>query len=147
WPAPRQDDRASRFPSKECLCMTGASGDPIRRTHDPSDPESAPSWLEQLDSLRPGSHDDEAPEVATLRDRLSQDPDVARMRDRLERLDIAIASAMDDLAAPPGLADRLLTRLADDRASTVEPDPVVATIGTPDGTSAAEVPADEVTSP
>jgi hypothetical protein len=64
---------------------------------------------EQIDACRPGSHDLALPALAELAQAAEQDRAIAAELDRSQQFDRSVASAMHDVAVPPGLLDRLLT--------------------------------------
>ncbi|MCA9265893.1 MAG: hypothetical protein KDA60_18655 [Planctomycetales bacterium] len=68
---------------------------------------------EQLDLCRPDSRDLELPELALLRSTLAEDVSVREKFERVQRLDRALARALqDDVAVPEGLTERILAGLA-----------------------------------
>lgn len=70
-----------------------------------------PRTREQLDVCRPGHADWEDAELTELAAALRSSDELRDLAARLEDLDEAIASALMDVAPPPGLAQRIMARL------------------------------------
>jgi len=76
-----------------------------------------PHLGELIDACRPGSDDVSLPEMHPLADAMTHSPDVAQVYEKSQRLDAAIARAMQDAPEPPaGFEQRLLARLGVDPA-------------------------------
>src|SRR5689334_453885 len=68
--------------------------------------------LETLESCRPGSDDLEGIEFADVAERIERDAELASLASAIERWDLAVTAAIDDVAVPEGLGARLLERLS-----------------------------------
>jgi hypothetical protein len=69
--------------------------------------------LTALDAHRPGESLADDPALGDVARRLETDVDARRLRDRIAAADRRIASAMQVVEPPAGMADRLLARLAE----------------------------------
>jgi hypothetical protein len=68
--------------------------------------------LEALDACRAGHDDLHDADLAALAARLAEDADLRDRLARVQRLDVRLAEAIDDVPVPEGLAERLLVALA-----------------------------------
>jgi hypothetical protein len=73
--------------------------------------------LTALDAHRPGESLTDDPALGDVARQLETDTDARRLRDRVEAADRRIAAAMQVVEPPAGLADRLLSRLAQSHSS------------------------------
>jgi hypothetical protein len=77
--------------------------------------------LTQIDACRPGSDDLHSPDMsgdlAELNARIAADPVARALYDRVQATDATLGSAFRDVAAPSGLAERILARLAEEVVS------------------------------
>lgn len=71
---------------------------------------SAALW-HAIDACRPGSDDEQSPELAPLAERLAADADLSRAFAGAQRFDMLVAEALDDLPLPTGFEQRLLAAL------------------------------------
>ena len=67
---------------------------------------------ELMEAFRPGHDDLSSPEFRLLARRLQSDERLREQFERSQQVDLAIATAIQDVAVPPELADRLLDRLS-----------------------------------
>ena len=77
--------------------------------------------LEAMEACRPGSDDLADPAMAELDAELSANRRLAARFQRLQKLDLSLAGAIQDVPVPPGLRDRLLAALVVEAA--VQPRP------------------------
>lgn len=78
--------------------------------------------LESIESCRPGSQDLESIELADVAARVEQDANVRAVYERVQRADKALRRAMEQVAVPTGLAERILAQLkAAEEPVTVAP--------------------------
>lgn len=75
--------------------------------HEPIDEQ----LLEAMESCRPGSDDLADPAMAELDAQLSANRKLAARFQRLQKLDLALAGAIQDVPVPTGLRDRLMAAL------------------------------------
>ncbi len=66
---------------------------------------------EMIEACRPGSDDIGLPELSPLADRIEGDPDLNDRYQRTQGLDARLVRAIDDVAVPPGLRERILARI------------------------------------
>ena len=66
---------------------------------------------EGIEACRPGSDDLLDPQLADVAQAIGQDADARAAEDRVQKWDVAIASALEQVPVPAGLAERLLARL------------------------------------
>jgi len=81
-----------------------------------NEPFPDPRILEAMEACRPGSKDVLDPGLSFLAEQLQTDPELERQYRWLQRLDQSVADAFRDVAVPPGLAERILARLAAERS-------------------------------
>jgi hypothetical protein len=103
---------------------------------------------DRLEACRPDHDDLSRPDMREAAAAVARDPDLARRFDLQQRRDVEIASAMQQVSAPAGLADRLLARLAQadpaeahDDDAIAGPLPLAAEFSVDEAVSAAETPA------
>jgi hypothetical protein len=72
---------------------------------------------EMIDACRPGSEDIGLPGLSPLADRIEGDPDLHDRYQRTQRLDARLVRAIDDVAVPAGLRERILARLDSEQAA------------------------------
>lgn len=87
-----------------------------------NEPVPDPRIVEAMEACRPGSKDVLDPGLAFLAEQLRAHPEWERQYRRLQRVDQALADAFRDVAVPQGLADRILARLARERAPDAPPE-------------------------
>jgi len=68
--------------------------------------------LEALEACRPGRDDAHDPSLGGLAAELAVSPELEELHGRLQKLDATLAGAFQDIRAPAGLRERLLTGLA-----------------------------------
>jgi hypothetical protein len=68
--------------------------------------------LEAMEACRSGSEDLRDPLIARLAEQLAANPGLAERLERLQRADAAVKAAFEDVAVPAGLAEQILGRLA-----------------------------------
>ena len=66
---------------------------------------------EMIDACRPGSEDVELPEMAPLADQIVADADLRSRYQRTQQLDARLVRAIDEIAVPAGLHERILAGL------------------------------------
>lgn len=88
--------------------------------------------LDILESVRPGTADESAPEVQAATEAVRQDRGAAAMLARRQEIDCRIAAAMQDIAVPSSAKARLLALMLHAEAET----PASETAGTPCATCA-----------
>lgn len=75
---------------------------------------------ESLDACRPGSADLALPDLAEARAELERNAALRRSARRAEQFDRSVCGAMQDLAVPAGLKERLLAALAASESSPID---------------------------
>ncbi|MHB1036978.1 MAG: hypothetical protein ACYC0Y_20365, partial [Pirellulales bacterium] len=80
---------------------------------------------ESIDACRPGSDDLNAADLSFLAAELAKDARLRVAYDRVQKLDVKIAAAFQDVPVPEGLRERLLARL-EEAASQAAPDAATA---------------------
>ena len=68
--------------------------------------------LEAMEACRPGSDDLADPAMGELEAELDRNRKLAGIFQRLQKLDVALAGAIQDVPVPPGLRDRLMAAVA-----------------------------------
>jgi hypothetical protein len=81
----------------------------------PNEPIEHEPSRERLEAYRPGTNDPADPQFAGLVEQLAAASELAARFREIERADGLIRAAMQDVAVPAGLAQRLLDRLEDAR--------------------------------
>ena len=108
----------------------------MKNPHEPD-----PAILEAIEACRPYSDDLADPAMAAAAAALAGNAELASLFQRIERLDVRIADAFEDVAVPGGLADRICRRLGDARVEderehdaaveTTAPGEPIAAVGEP----------------
>lgn len=92
-----------------------------------NEPIRDPHIIEALEACRPGSDDVADPDLVFLAAYLAANPELDEAYERLQRLDASLASAIQNVPVPEGLADRLFDRLKQAMPATpagkAEPEP------------------------
>jgi hypothetical protein len=67
--------------------------------------------IESIEACRPGSDDIASPDMGDLARQIEQDPQVRALYERVQKWDAIVSATMEGVAAPEGLAERILNRL------------------------------------
>jgi hypothetical protein len=91
--------------------------------------ESKPTIRELLDACRADHHDSQRPELAAelapLARELQTSPELLLAAEKSERFDRSVRAALDDIAVPAGLAERMLAR-CEAAPATTSAEPILA---------------------
>lgn len=82
-------------------------------------PEWTPEELEALEALRSVGDAEDDPLLASTAEALQSNPELKQRYERLRRWDARVAQVIQDVPAPPGLAEQILQRL--EAARTASP--------------------------
>jgi hypothetical protein len=99
-----------------------------------NEPIRDPRIVEAMEACRPGRDDLADPDLAFLAAHLAESPELYEAHERLQRIDLSLAKAFQEVPVPEGLADRILQRLTPANEVATPPpdaDPPVATVAPP----------------
>lgn len=99
-----------------------------------NEPIRDPRIVEAMEACRPGRDDLADPDLAFLAAQLAANPELYETHERLQRLDLSLAKAFQDVPVPEGLAQRILERLApagEVAAVRTDADQPMATVAVP----------------
>ncbi len=83
--------------------------------------------IEGLEACRPDSDDLRSPELSDVARRVQQDPEARIAYERVQAWDASVSNALEQVPVPPGLAERILSRLVP-ADLPAQPDAVIPSI-------------------